>query len=158
MFTIVDIQFLVGFIFVLVAGFLIGIERGTRGVPAGVRTHTLVCLGAMILTLASDHVDPESPARITASIVSGIGCLGAGIIMHHRKSIHGLTTAATIWLVAAIGIIIGYRYYLVAVLATLAAYFVLKLPHIGEHGEPDALKTQAAAPQAKLSVKPKRKR
>ncbi|MBN1792867.1 MgtC/SapB family protein [Candidatus Woesearchaeota archaeon] len=123
-----------GIVFVFVAGFLIGFERGSRGEPAGVRTHTLVCFGAMLFTLISQYVDPLSPSRIAANVVTGMGFLGAGIIMHNRGSVKGLTTAATLWLTAAIGVAIGYGFYVVAVLATLSAFVILKLPHIGEEG------------------------
>ena len=120
--------------FVFIAGFLIGYERGSRGIRAGVRTNTLVCLGAMLFTLISTSVDPLSTTRIAAGIVTGIGFLGAGIIMHQKGNVQGLTTAATIWMSAAIGVAIGYGWYLVAVIATLLAFSVLRLPHFGERG------------------------
>jgi putative Mg2+ transporter-C (MgtC) family protein len=136
LFTVIDAHFMAGLVFVFVAGFLIGYERGSRGEPAGVRTHTLVCMGAMLFTLVSRYVDVNSTSRIAANVVVGIGFLGAGMIMHERGSVHGLTTSATIWLVAAIGVAIGYGFYIIAVIATIAAFAVLKLPHIGEHGPP----------------------
>jgi putative Mg2+ transporter-C (MgtC) family protein len=130
--TFVDVKFLISIIFVLGAGFLIGYERGSRGEPAGVRTHTLVCLGAMMFTLLSVHADPTAPGRIAANIVTGIGFLGAGIIMQHKGSVHGLTTSATLWFAAAVGMAIGFSYYFIASIGTLFAFVVLKLPHIGE--------------------------
>ena len=117
-----ELKFLVGFIFVFVAGFLIGYERGSRGKKAGVRTNTLVCMGAMLFTMISSQVGLESTTRIAAGIVTGIGFLGAGIIMHHKGSVEGLTTAATIWMSAGIGVAIGYGWYSVAVLATLLSF------------------------------------
>jgi len=131
-----ELKFLIGFVFAFVAGFLIGYERGSREKPAGVRTTTLVCVGAMLFSMVSNYVDPESTTRIAANIVTGIGFLGAGIIMHHKGSVQGLTTAATVWMAAAIGLAIGFGWYLVAVLATLVSFAVLRLPHIGEHGPP----------------------
>jgi putative Mg2+ transporter-C (MgtC) family protein len=146
--TIIDGHFLVGLMFVFVSGFLIGLERGTRGEPAGVRTHTLVCLGAFVFTIVSRYVDPSSPSRIAANVVVGMGFLGAGIIMRNRGSVHGLTTSATLWLVAAIGVAIGYGFYLIAVISAATAFVVLKLPHIGEHqtstANPTDNKTKAA--------------
>jgi putative Mg2+ transporter-C (MgtC) family protein len=139
--TIIDGQFMAGLVFVFVAGFMIGLERGTRGEPAGVRTHTLVCMGAMLFTIISKTVDPLSTSRIAANVVVGMGFLGAGIIMHDKGSVHGLTTSATLWLVAAIGVAIGYGFFLMAVITTIAAFAVLKLPHIGEEG---ALKQHSA--------------
>lgn len=129
----IEIKFLVGFLFAAIAGFLIGYERGSRAKPAGVRTTTLICLGAMLFTMLSISVDPSSTSRIAANIVTGIGFLGAGIIMYHKGSIQGLTTAATVWMSAAIGMAIGFGWYSVAVIATLLSFLVLKLPHIGEH-------------------------
>ena len=130
----VELKFLIGFVFAFVAGFLIGYERGSRDKPAGVRTNTLVCVGAMLFAMVSNVVDPSSPGRIAANVVTGIGFLGAGIIMHHKGSVQGLTTAATVWMSAAIGMAIGFGWYLVAVIATLVAFLVLRMPHIGEHG------------------------
>ncbi|MBW2990681.1 MgtC/SapB family protein [Candidatus Woesearchaeota archaeon] len=129
-----ELKFLIGFVFAFVAGFLIGYERGLRDKPAGVRTNTLVCVGAMLFAMVSSVVDPGSPGRIAANIVTGIGFLGAGIIMHHKGSVQGLTTAATVWRSAAIGMAIGFGWYLVAVIATLVSFLVLRMPHFGEHG------------------------
>lgn len=94
---------------VFVAG-LIGLERETHGRPAGLRTHVLVCLGSALFTLCSFIVAKNGgsdPGRITAQIVTGIGFLGAGTIIHQGSVVRGLTTAASIWTVAAIGVGIG---------------------------------------------------
>lgn len=131
-----EVRFLIGFIFCLVSGFFIGFERGSRDKPAGVRTHVMVCMGAMLFTMLSEYVEPSNPGRIAANIVMGIGFLGAGIIMHYRGAIIGVTTAATIWMSAAIGMTIGFGWYLVSVMATLLSFFVLRMPHFGEHGQP----------------------
>jgi putative Mg2+ transporter-C (MgtC) family protein len=131
-----EIRFLIGFVFCFLAGFLIGFERGSRSKPAGVRTHTLVCMGAMLFTMISEAVEPENPGRIAANIVMGVGFLGAGIIMHYKGAIIGVTTAASIWMSAAIGMAIGFGWYPGAVVATLLAFLILRLPHYGEHGPP----------------------
>jgi len=131
-----EVRFLIGFVFAFIAGFFIGYERGSMAKPAGVRTHTLVCMGAMLYTIISHIVDPLSTSRIAANIITGIGFLGAGIIMHYKGSVYGVTTAATIWMSAAIGMAIGFGWYLVSVMATLLTFLVLRLPHIGEHGPP----------------------
>lgn len=92
-----------------VLGALIGIERETHGRPAGLRTHVLVCLGSTLFTLSS-YVLAEGrfdPGRITAQIVAGVGFLGAGTIIHQGSVVRGLTTAASIWTVAAIGVGVG---------------------------------------------------
>jgi putative Mg2+ transporter-C (MgtC) family protein len=91
---------------VLVGG-TIGLNRDLRGKPAGVRTHALVCLGSAVVTLAAGTgSDPAAPSRVMQGIITGIGFLGAGVILRRRsgKSVRGLTTAATIWIVAALGI------------------------------------------------------
>lgn len=134
----IEVQFLIGFVFTFLAGFLIGFERGSREKPAGVRTHTLVCTGSMLFTMLSLYFDPNSTSRIAANIVTGIGFLGAGIIMQHKGSIYGVTTAASIWMSAAIGMAIGFGWYMVSIMATLVAFAILKMPHFGEHGPPRA--------------------
>jgi len=126
----VDIMFLVDLVMCAVIGYLIGAERESRGKPAGIATQSLVIGGAMLFTYLSMLIDSESKTRIAAQIVSGVGFLGAGIIL---KSEHGLiknlTTAASIWFAASIGMAIGFNYYLAAVLAAIYAILVPKLPH-----------------------------
>ncbi|MCL4499695.1 MAG: MgtC/SapB family protein [Chloroflexi bacterium] len=90
-------------------GALIGLERETHGRPAGLRTHILVCLGATLFTVCSYMIAGSSndPGRVTAQIVTGIGFLGAGTIIHQGSVVRGLTTAASVWTVAAIGVAVG---------------------------------------------------
>jgi putative Mg2+ transporter-C (MgtC) family protein len=122
----------------LAAGFggAIGIERELRDREAGFRTHLLVALGASIFTIVSAygwanfHFSRASglsydPTRIAAQIVTGIGFLGAGAIIRHGISVRGLTTAATLWTVAAIGMASGAGYYSLAAVATAITLFVL---------------------------------
>lgn len=112
-------------------GGLIGLERQLRGQPAGFRTHILVCLGSTVFTLASVHgFDPllaqrpgamaVDPSRIAAQIVVGIGFLGAGAIIRHGASVRGLTTAASLWTVAALGLVVGLGWYSLAGITTAA--------------------------------------
>ncbi len=116
----------------LVLGSLVGYDREQKMKNAGIKTNVLICLGATLYTAISmlghgqGGVDYDA-ARIPAQIVSGIGFLGAGAIMHERGNIVGLTTAATIWVVAAIGMTIGYGYPLVATIFTLTILSVLRL-------------------------------
>ena len=115
-------------IFAVVLGAVIGIERETRGKWAGLRTNTLICLGAAIFTIISRKIaagEQDSVARIAAQIVTGVGFLGAGAIIQDRGGVHGLTTAATIWLVASIGMACGAGYHLLAVISTAIAVSVL---------------------------------
>lgn len=125
-------------------GGIIGYERELKGRDAGIRTHTLVSLGAAIITLtqleASEWVlnfAMENPdfadilssdiTRLTAQIVNGIGFLGAGTIIVSRRTVTGLTTAASIWAVASLGIAVGMGYYLMAVTSTVIMLVVLRV-------------------------------
>ena len=114
-------------------GGMIGLEREHSGKPAGFRTNMLICLGAALITEVSFNVAAAAggagadPARIAAQIVSGIGFLGAGSILHSRGSVTGLTTAATLWVVAAIGMAVGAHAYLAAVLVTALVMLALML-------------------------------
>ncbi len=109
-----------------ILGGIIGLEREYRGYPAGVRTMALVCMGSTLFADDSSLFGGDS-SRITAQIVSGIGFLGAGLIFREGYSVKGVTTAATIWTVAAIGIAIGGEVYIVAVFAALFAVILLEL-------------------------------
>jgi putative Mg2+ transporter-C (MgtC) family protein len=107
----------------LVLGAVIGLEREVSDKAAGLRTNILICVGACLFTIISGYFFND-PARITAQLVSGIGFLGAGAIMHEGDKVTGLTTAATIWMVAAIGMAVGYGHYTLAATATLMVLFV----------------------------------
>ncbi|MDH7600592.1 MAG: MgtC/SapB family protein [Armatimonadota bacterium] len=118
---------------VLVGG-LIGVERETHGRPAGLRTHILVCLGSTLFGLCSYTIAGNrfDPGRISAQIVTGIGFLGAGTIMRQGSVVRGLTTAASIWTVAAIGlaVAVGGDMLLVALAASILVVATLNLiPH-----------------------------
>ena len=114
------------FLAILVGG-LIGMERELRDKAAGFRTMILICTGAMLFTTFSVSMatDLSDPARVAAQIVSGIGFLGAGVIIQQRGQIKGLTTASTIWLVAALGMGIGAGYYNFVLYATGIILIVL---------------------------------
>ena len=111
-----------------VIGGVIGSERGRSGSPAGLRTHILVCLGSAMTALISVYIAQmggfDDIARIPAQVISGIGFLGAGMIIVKKNNvITGLTTAAGMWATATIGIAIGYGFYLGALVATGACLF-----------------------------------
>ncbi|MFZ0033838.1 MAG: MgtC/SapB family protein [Sedimentisphaerales bacterium] len=108
-------------------GVAIGIERQLKHKPAGLRTNILICLGAAVFTIISERMagDKDSITRIAAQIVTGVGFLGAGAVIQDRGGIHGLTTAATIWLVASVGMACGAKLYLLAVISTFIAIVVL---------------------------------
>lgn len=107
---------------------LIGWERERSHKPAGLRTHMLVCIGAALITVVSIGYFVEDYARIIAALITGIGFIGAGaIIAQGTKGIHGLTTAASLWVVAAIGICVGIGWYVLAVITTVLIMLVLLL-------------------------------
>ena len=113
----------------ILAGGIIGIERGKHGSAAGLRTHILVCVGAVMTALTGMFIFNEleiygDVTRISAQVISGIGFLGAGmIIVKNGNFIIGLTTAAGMWATAAIGIALGFGFYSGAVIATFACVF-----------------------------------
>ena len=116
----------------LVLGGIIGLERETTNKPAGFRTHILVCMGSAVIMLTSIFIFSQfqgktnvDPTRIPAQVVSGIGFLGAGTIIREGASVKGLTTAASLWAVSAIGLAIGAGFYYGATLATFMVLLTL---------------------------------
>ncbi|GAQ25236.1 MgtC/SapB family protein [Tepidanaerobacter syntrophicus] len=116
----------------LVLGGIIGLERETTNKPAGFRTHILVCMGSAVIMLTSIFIFSQfqgktnvDPTRIPAQVVSGIGFLGAGTIIREGASVKGLTTAASLWAVSAIGLAIGAGFYYGATLATFMMLLTL---------------------------------
>jgi len=116
----------------LLIGMIVGLEREFQGKPAGIRTNILMCVGSCLIMIISLQVARESggtadPGRIAAQVVPGVGFLCAGTIMRSRFSISGLTTAATIWVLSALGLAAGAGYYLLASAGTVAIVIVLIL-------------------------------
>jgi len=122
----------------LVAGGLVGFERSFRGRPAGFRTHTLVCLASTVLMLVTVYewkwIPPRAletirmdPTRMAQGIMTGIGFLGAGVIFKEGITVRGLTTAASVWVTAAIGILIGIGFYFPAAVTTVLVIFTLSV-------------------------------
>jgi len=109
-------------------GGLIGLERELGGKPAGLRTNVLICMGAVLYTVLSLRLGgaQADPGRIAAQIVTGVGFIGAGTILHARGAVVGLTSAATIWVVAAIGVALGAGLYREAVGTTVFVMLVLR--------------------------------
>jgi len=114
-------------ILALVFGAMVGLEREIHGKAAGLRTNILICVGAAIFTLVSKQMAGvnDSSTRIAAQVVTGVGFLGAGAIIQDRGGIHGLTTAASIWLVASIGLACGAKLYYLALVGTVLTLGVL---------------------------------
>jgi putative Mg2+ transporter-C (MgtC) family protein len=115
----------------IIFGGLIGFQRETHERPAGLRTHALVCLGATVFTLISYTGFPQSenfdPSRIAAGVVTGIGFIGAGAIFKQGPLIKGVTTAASIWTSAAIGLALGTKLYYLAAVVTVIGLIILSL-------------------------------
>ncbi len=157
-----ELKYLVSILVALVLGFAIGYERKLRFKEAGIRTHTIVCVGSALMMVVSkygfgDSIEADA-SRVAAQIVSGIGFLGAGIIIYRKHEIHGLTTAAGVWATAGVGMAAGAELYIVAAGATaiiMAAqclfhanwkifrtkkFFQLKICFICTDGETDKIK------------------
>ena len=112
----------------VLCGSLLGIERQLRGKPAGIRTSVLVCLGTMTyIQLGSALVPAEhaDPSRVLGQVITGIGFLGAGVILTHGGLVLGVTSGAVIWIIAAIGAAIGFGYLASAVALTAVTLFIL---------------------------------
>jgi putative Mg2+ transporter-C (MgtC) family protein len=117
-------------LFACLLGAIIGLERELKGKAAGVRTNMLICMGAAFFTvlsavLAGDGVADKS--RVASNIVQGIGFLGAGLILHNRSRVSGLTSAANVWVIASIGMAVGAGLYAAAVIAAVVVLVALEL-------------------------------
>ena len=130
-----ELPFLIKLGACLVAGFLIGAERESRHKPAGISTHTFVIAGAMLFSMLSTILSRGDPGRIAAQIVTGVGFLGAGIILKEGGKLQNVTTASSIWFAAAIGMSIGFGWYVIAAIATVFSAIVPRLPHIAKKPE-----------------------
>ena len=115
----------------MIFGGIIGIQRERHERPAGFRTHTLVCLGATVFTLVSYlgfvSFTGLDASRIAAGVVTGIGFIGAGVIFRQGPLVKGVTTAASIWIVAAIGVALGVKLYYLAVIAAILGFLILSI-------------------------------
>ncbi|MBI3521068.1 MAG: MgtC/SapB family protein [Bacteroidetes bacterium] len=134
---LVDIQteliIILHLIISVLLGGLIGYDRERDGNNAGIRTYAAVCLGATVFTSIASHLigEPGSSSRIIANIITGIGFLGAGIIFRGdpKTGVQGLTSAATIWATAAVGVAIALNMFVIAVFSSLTLFFLLSLHH-----------------------------
>lgn len=134
------LDMLIRIVSAIIVGGIIGLEREKHNRPAGLRTHILVCLGACLVTIiesilvtqikSMSNVGPQitiTVGRIAAQVVSGVGFLGAGTIVFSQRKISGLTTAASLWNVACLGLAIGYGYYFLAFVSCILVFLVLTL-------------------------------
>jgi putative Mg2+ transporter-C (MgtC) family protein len=144
-----DIELIGRIVLSVILGAIIGYEREIQQKPAGLRTHMFIGMGACLFTISSIHLLPQNSeffidaTRIAAGIVTGTAFIGAGSIIARRGDIRGITTAASIWIVAALGLMIGLGNYLLPIVATLIAFVILRLGGVaGRKGESSANKKQ----------------
>jgi putative Mg2+ transporter-C (MgtC) family protein len=126
--TLTTSQILVRLLLAAGIGALLGFEREVRRKSAGFRTNILIALGACVFTIVGMSFPSGDPSRVTAQIVTGIGFLGAGAILHSGNSVHGMTTAAMIWVNAALGAAVGLGHFRLALTAgalTLGVLLIL---------------------------------
>ena len=116
-----EFRILLDLLLSVVLGFAIGFERKIRSKEAGIRTHTIVCMGSALMMIVSKYAfgDTADTARVAAQIVTGIGFLGAGIIVYKRHEVRGLTTAAGVWATAGVGMACGGQLYVIAIGAAI---------------------------------------
>ncbi len=131
-----DIEIIIRILSAVLLGAIVGYEREKSKKPAGLRTHIFVSMGACLFTIASFYLLPGGiegsfdSTRIAAGVVAGISFIGAGSIIALKGDVKGLTTAASLWVVSAIGLILGLGNYVLPVLATIIAFIVLRLDKI----------------------------
>lgn len=132
---LIELEYVIRMLIAVLLGFAIGIERKIRFKEAGMRTHAIVAAGACLFMLISKYgfVDMDGKfdgARLAAQVVSGIGFIGAGMIMYRKQAIHGLTTAAGVWITAGVGMAAGAGMYIVATSSTAIIISVQCIMHI----------------------------
>ena len=134
--TWLDLEMIVRLIIAVGLGALIGYEREITQKPAGLSTHIFVCMGACLFTISSLYLINNGTlgtfdsTRIAAGIVTGISFIGAGSIIASKGDIKGITTAASLWVVAAIGLMIGFGIYLLPIIATIITFIILQLGRV----------------------------
>ncbi len=129
-----DFETIVRLLIALVLGAAVGFERQLKKRPAGLRTHMLVCLGAAIFTTVGLSLEPNT-SRIAEAIVTGIGFLGAGAIIAQGGRVRGITSAATLWAVAGLGLAVGVGAYVIAVVITVLIFGTLQIDRIKRFSE-----------------------
>jgi putative Mg2+ transporter-C (MgtC) family protein len=122
--TLLTFELLGGLLLSIALGAIVGIEREIAHRPAGLRTHMLVCLGACLFTIMSTSFGGQ-PAQVAGGIVAGIGFIGAGTIWGEKDKVKGITTAASLWATAAIGLTVGTGDYPLAIAVTILVFIIL---------------------------------
>ena len=152
-----DISFIIDFLFknslAIILGAVIGYERQSKKKPAGVKTHALICIGACSICFLSRYfssADISDPSRIAAQIVSGIGFIGAGTIFVSHQRIKGLTSAATVWVSASIGMLIGAGYELLGIISVGLIECLFLFFYLTRFGTSDSFSITIHSEQAHL--------
>lgn len=129
----VELIIVVKLIVSFLLGAFIGFDRERHGRDAGIRTYAAVCIGSTLFTAIAEHLvsDVSAPSRVIANIITGVGFLGAGIIYRNDSAgtSHGLTTAATVWCTAAVGVAVGLNMFIIAIVGSVFLFFLLSLHH-----------------------------
>lgn len=129
-----DVETVVRLLIALALGAAVGFERQLKKRPAGLRTHMLVCLGSATFTTIGLSLEPNT-SRIAEAIVTGIGFLGAGAIIAQGGRVRGITSAATLWAVAGLGLVVGVGEYIIAVIITVLIFGTLQIDRIKRFSE-----------------------
>ncbi|EKD73797.1 MAG: hypothetical protein ACD_45C00183G0013 [uncultured bacterium] len=125
-----DLEIFARVVIAFLLGALIGWERERHGISAGIRTYGAISLGACVFGVLSLSVTNADQSRIAAQIVTGIGFLGGGVIFRQGDYVSGLTTAATLWATAAVGLAVAFGFYLISILTSVLIYLLLYLPRL----------------------------
>jgi putative Mg2+ transporter-C (MgtC) family protein len=125
-----DLEFLMRVLIALLLGGLIGWERERHGISAGIRTYGAIALGACVFGIVSINILGADPSRIASQVATGVGFLGGGVIFRQGDYVSGLTTAATLWATAAIGLAVAFGMYAISVLTSILIFLLLYLPRL----------------------------
>jgi len=131
-----EVEVIIRLLIAVSLGAIIGFEREIEHKPAGLRTHIFVCMGSCLFTIASFYLLREESVglfdatRIAAGIVTGISFIGAGSIIATKGNVMGITTAASLWVTAAIGLLVGFGSYILPITATVLTFIILRLGRI----------------------------
>ena len=125
-----DLEIFARIFIAFLLGGLIGWERERHGISAGIRTYGSISLGACVFGVLSISLVGADPSRVAAQIVTGVGFLGGGVIFRQGDYVSGLTTAATLWATAAVGLAVSFGLYLISILTSILIYLLLYLPRL----------------------------
>lgn len=125
-----DLEIILRIFIAFLLGALIGLERERHGVSAGIRTYGAICLGACAFGVVSLSIVGADPSRIAAQVATGVGFLGGGVIFRQDKYINGLTTAATLWATAGVGLAVACGMYAISIITSMLIFLLLYLPRL----------------------------